>query len=151
MVQSREGLRFRQSGWGSRLARRVRPHGNGSGIGSRRPAAGSAAVRADRGRQKGADGRRTALGYFGRALAFAAIAASSACGSATTAPEAQLERSTAGLEQVPLTIKTGSGTHRFTGEVAASPEEEAQALMNGQSPAPDRGMIFARHAPGEAS
>ena len=54
-----------------------------------------------------------------------------------------LERSAAGLEQVPLTIATAKGkSHRFTVEVARSPEEQAHGLMDRQSLAPDRGMIF---------
>ena len=54
-----------------------------------------------------------------------------------------LERSAAGLEQVPLTVATANGkTHRFTVEVARTPEEQAQGLMNRQSLSPDRGMIF---------
>ena len=54
-----------------------------------------------------------------------------------------LERSAAGLEQVPLTVTTASGTkHRFIVEVARSPEEQANGLMNRQSLAGDRGMIF---------
>ena len=54
-----------------------------------------------------------------------------------------LERSAAGLEQVPLTNTTAKGkTHRFTVEVASTPDEQAQGLMDRQSMAPDRGMIF---------
>jgi len=54
-----------------------------------------------------------------------------------------LERSAAGLEQVPLTITTAKGkTHRFTVEIASTPDEQAQGLMDRQSMAPDRGMIF---------
>jgi uncharacterized membrane protein (UPF0127 family) len=54
-----------------------------------------------------------------------------------------LERSPAGLEQVPLTIATATGeTHRFIVEVARTPEEQARGLMERQSLAPDRGMIF---------
>lgn len=53
------------------------------------------------------------------------------------------ERSPAGLEQVPLTITRANGaTHRFIVEVARSPEEQAHGMMNRQSLAPDRGMIF---------
>jgi uncharacterized protein len=55
------------------------------------------------------------------------------------------------LEQVPLTIQSASGTHRFTVEVAETPEQQAQGLMNRQSLAPDRGMIFPRNPPGDAS
>lgn len=53
------------------------------------------------------------------------------------------EQSPAGLEQVPLTITTASGkTHRFTVEVARTPEQQSYGLMNRQNLAPDRGMIF---------
>ena len=52
---------------------------------------------------------------------------------------------------MPLTIQSASGTHRFTVEVAETPEQQAQGLMNRQSLAPDRGMIFPRNPPGDAS
>lgn len=59
-----------------------------------------------------------------------------------------LERSPAGLEQVPLTITTKAGkTHNFLVEVARTPEEQAHGLMNRQSLAPDRGMIFPYQPP----
>ena len=53
-----------------------------------------------------------------------------------------LERSEAGLEQVPLTIQSGSKTHRFIVEVARTGLEQQAGLMNRNSLAPDRGMIF---------
>ena len=53
-----------------------------------------------------------------------------------------LERSPAGLEQVALTILSAGKTHRFTVEVAASPEQQKTGMMNRNSLAPDRGMIF---------
>jgi uncharacterized membrane protein (UPF0127 family) len=52
---------------------------------------------------------------------------------------------------VPLTITSSTGTHRFTVEVAETPEQQAQGLMNRQSLAPDRGMVFPRNPPGDAS
>jgi uncharacterized membrane protein (UPF0127 family) len=59
-----------------------------------------------------------------------------------------LERSSAGLEQVPLTITTAKGKkHRFTVEVAGTLEEQAHGLMDRQSLAPDRGMIFPYEPP----
>ncbi len=65
---------------------------------------------------------------------------------------AALERSPAGLAQVPLTITTANGkTHRFTVEVARSPQEQEQGLMNRESLAPDRGMIFLYEPPVAAS
>jgi uncharacterized protein len=54
-----------------------------------------------------------------------------------------LERSPAGLDQIPLTITSAQGrTHRFVVEVARTPEEQARGLMERQSLAPDRGMLF---------
>jgi len=59
-----------------------------------------------------------------------------------------LERSPAGLEQVPLTITTAKGRkHRFTVEVARTPEEQMYGLMNRQSLAPNRGMLFPKEPP----
>lgn len=44
---------------------------------------------------------------------------------------------------MPLTITTAQGrTHRFIVEVARTPEEQSYGMMNRQSLAPDRGMIF---------
>ena len=59
------------------------------------------------------------------------------------AQQPQIENSVAGMEQVPLTVRTAGGkTHRFTVEVARTPAEQAQGLMNRDTLAPDRGMIF---------
>jgi hypothetical protein len=75
---------------------------------------------------------------------------SAACQPQDTQP--QLQRSMAGLEQVPLTVTTAAGkAHRFTVEVARTPEEQAQGLMNRQSVAPDAGMIFPMEPPRAAS
>jgi uncharacterized membrane protein (UPF0127 family) len=64
----------------------------------------------------------------------------------------KLERSAAGLEQVPLTIRTAAGAeHRFTVEVARTSEEQQTGLMNRPSLAPDRGMIFPHDSPRMAS
>ena len=43
---------------------------------------------------------------------------------------------------MPLTIHSASGVHRFTVEVAATPEQQERGLMFRRSLAPDRGMIF---------
>lgn len=59
-----------------------------------------------------------------------------------------LERSPAGLDQVPLTVTTAKGkAHRFTVEIARTPEEQSHGLMDRQSLAPDRGMIFPYEPP----
>jgi uncharacterized membrane protein (UPF0127 family) len=47
-----------------------------------------------------------------------------------------------GLTQVPLTVQSGTGLHRFTVEVARTPEEQARGLMYRRSLADDRGMVF---------
>ena len=78
------------------------------------------------------------------------IAAISACGSATTAPQA-VEKSAAGLEQIPLTIHSSTGMHQFTVEVARTPEQQAQGLMFRKSLDPARGMIFPYDPPTDAS
>jgi uncharacterized membrane protein (UPF0127 family) len=63
-----------------------------------------------------------------------------------------LEQAPSGLQQVPLTIASANGrTHRFTVEVARTPEEQATGLMNRQALAPDRGMIFPYVPPRDAS
>jgi hypothetical protein len=43
---------------------------------------------------------------------------------------------------VPLTIRSPSGEHRFTVDVAATPEQQQRGLMYVKSLAGDRGMIF---------
>ena len=55
--------------------------------------------------------------------------------------------SQAGLVQKPLTIHSASGVHRFTVEVAATPEQQERGLMFRRSLAPDRGMIFPYNPP----
>lgn len=62
-----------------------------------------------------------------------------------------LERSPAGLDLVPLTIDSAGRQLRFTVEVARTSEEQATGLMNRQSLAPDRGMVFPFHQPQVAS
>ena len=72
---------------------------------------------------------------------FAALVAVPAACQPTANPVA-LERSVAGLDQVPLTIVSSGKTHRFTVEVARSIEQQQMGMMNRNSLAPDRGMIF---------
>jgi uncharacterized protein len=55
------------------------------------------------------------------------------------------------LEIIPLTIRSGSGDHRFSVEVARSPQEQAQGLMFRERLAPDAGMLFPFPAPRPAS
>ena len=79
------------------------------------------------------------------------MSSAAACTPSTPAQAPLPERSAAGLEQVPLTIRSASGVHRFTVEVARSPEEQAKGLMHRESLAPDRGMLFPYDPPQSAS
>jgi len=51
----------------------------------------------------------------------------------------------------PLTILTAGGPHRFTVELATSPEQMTQGLMFRQSLAPDAGMLFDYQTPSMAT
>jgi uncharacterized protein len=83
-------------------------------------------------------------------MALGLVASLAACQpSASNAVE--LGRSAAGLEQVPLTISSQGKTHRFTVEIARTPDEQATGLMNRASLAPDRGMVFPFDTPRQAS
>ena len=87
-----------------------------------------------------------------KALAFALAAALVACApNGGGATEPALERSEAGLEQVPVTITSSSGTHRFVAEVARTADEQARGMMFRESVAPDRGMIFPYDPPQDAA
>lgn len=79
------------------------------------------------------------------------LAGSLAACQPATADMVELKRSPAGLDQARLTIRSGGKTHRFTVEVARSPEEQATGLMNRSELAPDRGMIFPFDPPRDAS
>jgi uncharacterized protein len=52
---------------------------------------------------------------------------------------------------VPLTIRSASGTHRFTVQVAATPDQQERGLMFYKSLGPDQGMIFPYDPPQEAA
>lgn len=52
---------------------------------------------------------------------------------------------------MPLTITSKTGVHRFTVEVAATPEQQETGLMFRKSLAPDRGMIFPYDPPQDIS
>ena len=52
------------------------------------------------------------------------------------------EAAPSGLEQVPLTIRSGNRVHLFTVEVARTREEQARGLMFRTALGPSHGMIF---------
>lgn len=81
------------------------------------------------------------------ACALFAIACSPQTAAEPTAATAEAQPASGGqpqtgLPQVPLTIASASGTHDFTVDVAATPEQQERGLMFVRSLAPDRGMIF---------
>ena len=52
---------------------------------------------------------------------------------------------------MPLTIRSASGLHRFTVEVAATPEQQERGLMFVKSLAANRGMVFPYDPPEDVS
>jgi uncharacterized protein len=74
-----------------------------------------------------------------------------ACGSAKPAPEPTVERTTTELARIPLTIRSSAGAHRFTVEVARTPEQQALGLMFRKSLDPDQGMLFPYEPPQSVS
>ena len=75
-------------------------------------------------------------------MAALAIAASAAC-SAQTPTAAEINAGAqAGLQTVPLTIRSANGAHRFKVEIARTPEQQSTGMMFRQSTPPDHGMIF---------
>ena len=61
---------------------------------------------------------------------------------ACTTTEEPLPMSEAGLHQVRLEIASGQKVHKFIVEVALSDSEQSYGMMNRESLAPDRGMLF---------
>lgn len=89
-------------------------------------------------------------------VAIALAAAAAAC-SPQPAPSAPAPQASAlgvpqsGLEKVPLTISSASGVHRFTVEIARTPEQQQHGMMFRTSMAPDRGMLFPYDGPREVA
>ncbi|MCT2559441.1 DUF192 domain-containing protein [Tsuneonella sp. YG55] len=93
---------------------------------------------------------------FRRTLALALFASLAACSpqhAAEAAPAAPAPEThpVSGLPVVPLTVKTGTGTHALRVEVAATAAQQAQGLMFRTAMGPDEGMIFPRNPPDVAS
>ena len=74
-----------------------------------------------------------------------------ACSPQGATPNEAAALSPAGLEQIPLTVHSKGKAHRFTVEVARTPQQQSQGLMHRQSLAPDRGMLFPYEPPQDAS
>lgn len=52
---------------------------------------------------------------------------------------------------MPLTIRSATGEHRFTVEIAATPEQQQRGLMFRSAVGPDEGMIFPYDPPQDAA
>ena len=87
---------------------------------------------------------------IGRIVGAAFLASLAAC-QPSTGNSAPLGQSAAGLDLIPLTVTSKGKVHRFTVEVAATPEQQTMGLMNRSSMAADRGMIFPFPEPRPAS
>ncbi len=82
-------------------------------------------------------------------MAMAALALT-ACGSEAAQEEAvspAIEETVqthpiSGLEIIPVTLTTSTGTHVIQAELAATPDEQRDGLMFRQQLGPDEGMIF---------
>ena len=79
-------------------------------------------------------------------LAATLLAACSAQPAADAGPSAEIATETthpvSGLEVIPLTVTGASGTHRFTVELADTPEAQRRGLMFRTELTDDAGMIF---------
>jgi uncharacterized protein len=56
-----------------------------------------------------------------------------------------------GLPLIPLEIRSGNKTHRFTVEVATTADEQSYGLMNRTRLGPNEGMVFPMNPPRPAS
>lgn len=84
-------------------------------------------------------------------MAALAIAASAAC-SAQTPTAAEINAGAqAGLETVPLTIRSANGNHRFKVEIARAPEQQSTGMMFRRSTPRNHGMIFPYAPPQEVA
>ena len=89
-------------------------------------------------------GHRLRLGALAAGLLLAAscspqVSAEASADAQTAAPATH---PVSGLQVIPLTVESKSGTHRFAVEVADTPEAQSKGLMFRTELGPDEGMIF---------
>lgn len=65
-----------------------------------------------------------------------------ACSPQAPAQNVSADSAQAGLQQVPLTIRSANGDHKFIVDVARTPEQQERGLMFVRSLGGNRGMIF---------
>ncbi len=86
------------------------------------------------------------------AALFGCNAEPQAAGVPAATPDNASEAATpSGLPLIPLQIVSAGRTHKFTVEVAQTPEEQAQGLMFRKRVGPNEGMLFPFHPPRPAS
>jgi hypothetical protein len=61
------------------------------------------------------------------------------------------KRAQTGLQQIPLTIRSGTALHHFRVEVAATPDQQERGLMFRRTLDPAHGMIFPYNPPQEVA
>jgi hypothetical protein len=84
-------------------------------------------------------------------LGVAVAVAVAACSPQTPTAAEVRAGAQAGLMTEPLTIHSANGEHRFTVEVAATPDQQETGMMFRRSVAGDRGMIFPYDPPQEVA
>ena len=84
-------------------------------------------------------------------LAVALLAGCRAEPASNAAQPPAARTSPAGLDLVPLTIESGGRRHRFTVEVARTPEQQEHGLMERRALAANAGMLFPFDPPRPAS
>jgi uncharacterized membrane protein (UPF0127 family) len=81
------------------------------------------------------------------AMAVLIAGCSPGAGNSTAAPPAETAQETptvseAGLQVIPLTVTHDGKTHRFSVEVAATPQQQAKGMMFRTQMGADEGMLF---------
>ncbi len=138
MVQSSEGLRLRQPGWTGRYGR-VRAHGDGAQLRDPRPAARRAAGGADCRGPKGLTAVKLRVSSSSARWPRREWRVWRRAGLQRPVPKPVSSSSPAGLDQMPLTIRSSGRVRHFWSRSHAPAQEQAQGLMFRQSLADDRG------------
>src|SRR5258708_24823980 len=132
MVQPCSRLWFRQAARGIGRRGHIRPYGDRTHVTSAGAATGSETKSAYRTEREGPD-RSRAAPTRRVGLAAAALVALIACSPQAPAQNAPSEsvdpRAQSGLHEIPLTIRSKSGVHHFTVEIAATPDQQEPGLM----------------------
>lgn len=77
----------------------------------------------------------------------AACSPNGSAGSSAPSAAAEAIHPVSGLRVIPLTVTSGSTTHKFTVEVADTPQAQSRGLMFRTELGPNEGMVFPYPAP----